>query len=85
MTDLADSSGVEAVTLRVATPAGHTQQVPLARGGSATWSGLLAPITALQLGLLGGTVDVAFEARDAAGNVSIAHASTRVSVLSCLG
>ncbi|WP_084040202.1 hypothetical protein [Demequina sp. NBRC 110053] len=79
-----DAGGVKAVTYRVTTAAGHTQTVGLSGGGS-SWSGLLSPITSLDLGLLNRTVSVRVTATDHAGNVSVKNTQVKVGILSCLG
>ncbi|GIG54354.1 hypothetical protein [Demequina activiva] len=78
-----DNRAVTAASLRVTTATGHSQLIPLS-GAGGTWSGVLAPITALDLGLLSSLVVVDIEVRDAAGNVTMAQREVAVGVASCL-
>ncbi|MFW2514004.1 hypothetical protein ACNI3K_09520 [Demequina sp. SO4-13] len=80
-----DDVGVTAVSLDVTAGSGYTQSIPLSRGSGSTWTGVLAPVAALDLGILNRLVDVEVSARDAAGNTATSRSTVTVSALTCLG
>lgn len=78
-----DDVGVVSVTVDVRTALGINASVPLSRGAGSTWTGILSPVVALDLGLLNTVIDVDITARDAAGNTATVSTSVRAKLLSC--
>lgn len=78
-----DGGGVASVSARVTTALGITRTVQLNPQGGGAWAGSLAPLSLLDLGLLDHVVHVTIEARDPAGNVTVASASAMANIGTC--
>lgn len=80
---VSDNTGVTSVSVRVSTITGFNVTVALTDAGGGTWTGGLAPLSVLNLGLLNNVAHVSVEARDAAGNVATAAEDVTVQIGSC--
>lgn len=78
-----DNTGVTSVSLRVTTITGFSSTIALDNAGGGQWTGAVAPLSLLDLGLLNDVVHISVEARDAAGNVSTTSKDLKVSTGSC--
>lgn len=80
-----DNVGVDDVDLAIGVGNSTLIDLDLARGGGDTWTGAVAPLSVLDLGVLNRVVNVEVTATDAAGNTATMVTEKTVEVLSCLG